>query len=219
MNMKAVLTFFHETLVLLVKIFGDFLGLEYSSPVSQKIVLNPWSEPVECIFHSLIILMKDRFVIDPPRRRRVPKSVSSIALRGFMARIVSAVLTPGAFCTRCPGGSSPCDHPCNDTCVVVRGYEARPFVVFFGPLCSPPFCLSFCFSRLRVRGTFPQIPSSSGCRQGDIKSEDTWSEQCGMEMCFCVPRHFHLYINFFVPAHNYSRMYVCMYIYVCVCIY
>jgi len=118
MNTKAVLTFFHEHWYYLVKIFGTSLGPEYSSRVSQNIIRNPCSKPVECVFHSRIILLKDRFVTVLPRRRWVPKCFSCLVLRGFLARNICAVLIPGAFYTRCPGGPSPYNHPCNDTCVV-----------------------------------------------------------------------------------------------------
>ena len=118
MNTKAVLTFFHEHWYYPIKIFGAFLGPEYSSPVSQKIIRNPCSKPDECIFHSLIILPKDRFVIFLPRRCWVPKCCSCLVLRGFLARIIFAVFIPGAFYTRYPDDPSPCNRTCNDTRVV-----------------------------------------------------------------------------------------------------
>ena len=97
MNTKAMLTFLHGHWYYVIKIFGAFLGPEYSSLVSQKIIRNPCCKLVECIFHSLIILLKDRFVTVLPRRHWVPKCFSCLVLRGFLARIVCAVLIPGSF--------------------------------------------------------------------------------------------------------------------------
>jgi len=77
-------------------------------------------------------------------------------------------------------------------------------------------------------GTFPQILNFSETRQGGLKSENTclegtcfqkWSELCGVEMCFCVPRQFLLYIYSFMVVHKYARVYVYIYIYIYIYIY